>query len=344
MAYAAGGRRGVAIFTGTELVGVDAATGTLELEAVGSGERTRLQAERIIAADGAFSAVRQSLVEAGLLESLRREVPYGYTEMPIPAAPGGGWAMANHGMHLWPRGNFLLTAFPTVDGQFASTLVLPQQGEPSVASLRTPEHLVRLFEREFPDALPLFPHVAEAYFARPSSSLTTITCQRWTFGGRVALLGDAAHAMVPFLGQGMNAALEDCTVLARCMEEQGHHWPSAIARYEALRKPNADAITQLSLQHFTELAENSLTPEFRQKKRLEQRLYQLFPDSFVPLYPRLAFSLLPYHEVALRSARQEELLQRLLRLEDVERRLEEPAFLDELRNEVGRLASLPAAT
>src|SRR3954447_15212502 len=160
---------------------------------------------------------------------------HGYKELTIPAGPGGAYRIEKHALHIWPRGNFMMIALPNQDGSFTCTLFWPFEGPSSFAALKGQADVLALFRDQFPDAVPLLPSLAEEFLHNPTGSLVTIRCQPW-HAGRAVLVGDACHAVVPFLGQGMNAAFEDCSVLMKCLEETGGNWVHAAARYESLRK------------------------------------------------------------------------------------------------------------
>jgi kynurenine 3-monooxygenase len=293
-------------------------TATLTFEAADTRERYEVPAERVLGADGAFSALRFALLKREYFDYSQQYLPYAYKELGMRGAKGDEWPLVPDTIHVWPRGKFMITAFPNPDRTFAATLVLPRTGAPTFDSIRTPGDLERLFGAHFCDALPLMPDLSEHFFSRPASSLISIRCAPWTWEGRVALIGDAAHAMVPFLGQGMNAGFEDVTVLGECLERSGDDWASALAEYEALRRVNCDTVTELSRAHFSELSEHVGDPRFALKKRVEQRLQRMFPERFVPLYSRLAFSCMPYAEIQRVNSLQEALVQRVMAVPGIE--------------------------
>ncbi len=288
----------------------DPEAGALEFE-TGAG-RVGVRAERVVAADGAFSRVRAALMARGRFDYSQAYLPYGYKELSLPPGPGGDWPLDPGAMHVWPRRSAMLTAFPKPDRGFTAMLVLPLEGPGSFASLADGPAVARFFAEHFADARPLIPGLEEEFFARPASSLVTVRCFPWRDRDRAVLVGDAAHAMVPFFGQGMNAGFEDCVVLARCLAASGGDWGAAFAAYESQRKPDGDAVTDLSLRNFVELSERVGDPQFLLRKRLERRMHELAPETFVPLYQMVAFSDLPYARAKAIAEAQDALVEQIV--------------------------------
>jgi len=291
-----------------------------------AGQRVEVRAERILAADGAFSLVRSAMMKRGRFDYTQEYLPFAYKELVIPAGADGNFRVDPSGMHVWPRGSMLVTAFPNPNRSFTAMVMLPVEGERSFETVHTPADLAALFEHSVPDAVPLFPDLADEFFAHPPSNLVTIRCYPWTSGGKVALIGDAAHAMVPFLGQGVNAGFEDCTVLDQCLERHGDDWATAIDAYQQLRKPNCDAVTAMALANFTEIAERVGDPRFLLQKKIEQRIHALHPREFIGIYPMIAFTQIPYAEAHRRAQAQERLLASLLAIDGVETKWETDEF------------------
>jgi kynurenine 3-monooxygenase len=326
---------GITLHFNQRCLAADPHTGTLLFEHTLTGERSEVRGERTFAADGAFSLVRASLMRQEYFNYSQEYLPYGYKEFTLPAESSGH--MDSISMHTWPRKQLSLFAFPNQDGTFTATLVGPVEGNLSLTQLRTPEELVRLFQERFPDVPP--EPIVYQYFRNPISSLVTIRCAPWTHGERIILLGDAAHAMVPFLGQGMNAGFEDCTVLDSLMERHGEDWSTVLREYERLRKPDCDAVTEMSLRNFTELTELVGNPRFLLQKKLEHKIHRLYPDRFIPLYMMVAFTHIPYSQILQIAAAQEAITRELMALPDIETRWDGPeveARLHELMRGVTR--------
>lgn len=315
---------------------VDPDTGAIRFHCRDSGDTIDVVADRIFAADGAFSKVRSSLLRLDRFDYSQAFLSYGHKELSIPADRAA--ALERDKMHVWPRRNLMLTAFPNIDGSFGATLLLPFEGSLSFAGLRTPDELTAFFDRVFPDATTLIPNLAEEFFSRPTASIVTIQCSPWTYRGRIALIGDAAHAMVPFLGQGMSAGLEDCMVLADILERYGDDWDGAFREYERLRKPQCDAVTELARQHFYELAERVGDPAHRLRREMEIKIHKFFPDRFMPLYAMIAFTHIPYAEAQAIAAAQDAVVREVMALPDIESRWGTP----DLEQQIARLvATLP---
>jgi kynurenine 3-monooxygenase len=228
---------------------------------------------------------------------------HGYKELTIPAGPDGSFLMEKHALHIWPRGNFMMIALPNLDGSFTCTLFWPFEGPNSFAAMRSEADVLAFFRQQFADAVPLLPRLAEEFLTNPTGSLVTIRCQPWC-NGRAVLVGDACHAVVPFLGQGMNAAFEDCTVLVKCLEETDWRWTAAAARYEELRKKHTDALADLCVENFIEMRDRVASPWFLFKKRLGGMLHALFPRLYLPLYTMVEFTRIPYADAVERARRQ----------------------------------------
>ena len=277
----------------------------------GGSSRT-VDADAILGADGAFSKVRSELQRRDRFSYSQYFLSHGYKELHIPPAEGapGTHRLETHALHIWPRGEFMMIALPNLDGSFTVTLFWPFEGENGFSSLQTEEQVRSFFEATFPDAVPHLPDLSTDYFENPTSSLVTIRCEPWNLGGKVALLGDASHAVVPFYGQGINAGFEDCVVLRQALSEHDD-LESAFEAYATSRKPNADALADLCLYNFIEMRQKTASPWFRLKQRVEKTLARIAPSQFQPLYSMVTFSRIPYAEVVRRWQNQERTLQNL---------------------------------
>jgi kynurenine 3-monooxygenase len=268
--------------------------------------------EVLIGTDGSASAIRESIIAATSGASVEEPLGHGYKELSIPPAPGGGFRMDTNALHIWPRGEYMLIALPNIDGSFTVTLFLPNQGEESFAAITDGPSLRALFERRFADAIPLMPELEDDFFSNPTGHLETIRCWPWSHGDQAVILGDAAHAIVPFHGQGMNAAFEDCSALERLIDP-GRTWSEIFDAFEAERKPNAEAIADMALENYIEMRSSVREPKFALKKELSFRLEEKWPDRFIPRYSMVMFHSIPYAEAKSRGAVQEEILEELVR-------------------------------
>jgi kynurenine 3-monooxygenase len=300
---------GVRVRFSQQCLGAQPHAGRLRFRDLSDGTEYDVALAPTIATDGAGSAVRGSLAAARLLEVREDWLDHDYKELTIPAGSAG--ALERHALHIWPRGGFMLIALPNTDGSFTATLFLARSGPQSFAALATPGAVTALFEREFADALPLLPELPAQFAAHPQGQLGTVYTAPWQVGGEVLLLGDAAHAIVPFHGQGMNAAFEDCTVLEQLLGEHAD-WPSRFSEFERVRRPDTAAIAQMALENYTEMRATVLDAGFLRRKAIAMALERRFPDRFIPRYAMVMFHPeIPYAEALRRGAVQEELLREL---------------------------------
>jgi kynurenine 3-monooxygenase len=273
-----------------------------------SGQVTA-KGDAVIGVDGAFSSVRQSMQKK--LENFEYDesyLPHGYKELTIPPAPDGSWQMEKNALHIWPRKSFMMIALPNPDGSFTCTLFWEFEGPRSFATTKTDDDVCDFFREEFPDAVPLMPTLLQDFKDNPTGSLVTIRCAPWFYRDKVALVGDAAHAVVPFYGQGMNAAFEDCVVLDECLEKFPSDRERAFAEYFVRRKENADALADLAIENFIEMRDKTASKTFRAKKRLDHLLEALLPGIYLPLYTMVTFTRIPYAEAARRAQRQDRIV------------------------------------
>jgi kynurenine 3-monooxygenase len=313
---------GVRMFFHEQCRGVQVNTGTLTLYNTTTGTARAVPSERIIGTDGSASAIRTSLLSVGRFNFSQEYLAHGYKELLIPPGPDGSFQIDKHALHIWPRGTYMLIALPNLDGSFTCTLFLPFEGENSFASLASPDTVHAFFQRQFPDAVPLLPDLVEQFFGNPTGTLVTIKCFPWHVGDKVLLLGDAAHAMVPFYGQGMNCAFEDCSILDACIAQYHPDWGRIFREFEQRRKEHTDAITDMAVSHFIEMRDRVADAKFLLQKRLELELERKYPEVFIPQYTMVTFRRTPY-AVALRKGQvQEQLLHELCApiecLEDVD--------------------------
>jgi len=331
-------QRGIHVHFEEKCLEVDLETPEVAFQSLRTDEVTRFRADRVFGADGANSRVRAAMQLVAGFRQRQEFFEQAYKEISVPPASSGDWALPADAIHIWPRRHYMLIGFPNRDCTFTFALHMPFEGEPSFASLRTPEALLELFRRSFPDALPYVPNLIEDYFGRPESKMITVRCAPWTHGDKVALIGDAAHAIVPSYGQGANCGFEDCSVFYDCLQGAAGDWGQALRDYEASRKPNADAIADLALEHFHELRDFVGSSEFLLRKELERWVNDLYPDRYAPLYSLISFTNVPYAESMRQDREQRTLVDRLLEIPDVRGKLGSP----ELRAMVDQfMASVP---
>lgn len=296
-------------------------------------------ADVIFGADGAYSAARlQHMLQHDKFEYHQYYIDCGYKELSIPPGPGGAFLMEKHALHIWPRRDYMLIALPNLDGSFTCTLFFPFAGPLSFEKLDTPEKVQQFFTTNFPDIMPLIPDVVEQFFRNPTSSLVTVKCHPWIREDKFALIGDAAHAIVPFFGQGMNAGFEDCSVLNGLLEKYGEDWKTVLEEFQRLRKPDADAIADLAVNNFTEMRDRVADPAFILQKKIEARLHDKYPDRWIPAYSQVTFSPhIRYSEALRNSQRQEAIMQEVMRIEGIESKWQEDGLLE---NIIGKMADV----
>ncbi len=286
---------------------VDIESAVAHLESANSVVTAR--GDAVLGVDGAFSAVRQSMqLKIGNFQYDESYLAHGYKELTIPPGPDGSWRMEKNALHIWPRKSFMMIALPNPDGSFTCTLFWEFEGPRSFATMKSHEDVRRFFEEEFPDAVPVMPTLLEDFCENPTGSLVTIRCAPWYYRDKVCLVGDAAHAVVPFYGQGMNAAFEDCVVLDECLEEFPENRDRAFAEYFRRRKENADALADLAIGNFIEMRDKTASKTFRAKKKIDHALEAALPGIYLPLYTMVTFTRMPYAKAAKRAQIQDALV------------------------------------
>ena len=300
-------------------VDVDLKTGAAAFES-GDGSVELVEPGLLFATDGAYSAIRSAMIKTDRYQYQQQYIDHGYKELHIPAGPNGSYQMEKNALHIWPRGGYMLIALPNPDGSFTLTLFFAWEGPESFASLPTTDDAEAFFARIFPDALSLMPDFRAQWDTNPASSLVIMRCDPWQFNGTVALIGDAAHAIVPFYGQGMNAGFEDCTVLDDLLDAHGEDWANVLPQYSRKQKPNGDAIAELALLNFIEMRDLVGQPEFLLQKKIEAWFSNKHPDRWTPLYTQVTFSHTPYAEALANGRRQEAIMREVMALPGIEER------------------------
>ncbi len=331
---------GVAIHFNHKCQHVDVQNNTLTLQH--NGLDKTIQADLLFGADGAFSALRSSYTHMDRVSSSQQYLEYGYKELAILPGPNGEWLMEKEALHIWPRGKYMMIALPNTDGTFTCTLFMPFEGDVSFAKLQTEADVHQLFDTQFADAKAQMPGLIQDFFANPTSSLITTHVFPWHYRGQSALIGDAAHAIVPFYGQGMNAGFEDCTVLSSIID--AHHnatggnidWSNLLAEYELRRKPNGDAVANLALNNFVEMRDKVADPLFLERKKIEKELGNRYPEQFISVYEMVSFSHIPYNTALQCIKAQDHLLEAIMSKGNFFENLQQAAFTDELNNMVAR--------
>lgn len=285
-------------------------------------QNTSVKTDLIFGADGAFAASRLNMqLSSDRFEYNQHYISAGYKELIIPPGENGKFLMEKNALHIWPRGSFMMIALPNPDGNFTCTLFLPFEGEKSFDKLKTREDVKKFFDEEFSDAVPLMPTLLDDFFNNPTSSLVTVKCFPWIFDNKVALIGDAAHAIVPFYGQGMNCGFEDCVVLSELIDKHNEDWNKILPEYQRLRKPDGDAIADLAIANFVEMRDKTADPKFLLQKKIEARFNEKYPDKWIPLYSMVTYSPHIRYSTALKEGvRQEAIMQKVMAMPDIEKK------------------------
>ena len=314
--------RGVEVHFQQRCTGIDFKTGTLRLTDELTAEDRTIESSVTIGCDGSASAIRGEMLKMSRFNYSQQYLDCGYKELTIPAGPDGKHVLETDALHIWPRGSYMLIALPNVDGTFACILFLPFVGQDSFGQLTTPSEVTNFFQVRFPDVTPLMPDLADNFFANPTGSMVTIKCSPWHVQGRALLLGDAAHAIVPFFGQGINCGFEDCTCLLELIDRHGADWGRVFSEFENARKINTDAIADLAIENFVEMRDRVADPRFLLRKKVELALEGKYPQIFVPKYAMVTFHRIPYATALRRGLLQDRILTELCdsinRVEDLD--------------------------
>ena len=303
--------RGVQIEFNQCCTGYDVRSGNVSLRNEETGKERDIATEVVVATDGSASAIRTEMLKSPRFNFSQQYLDYGYKELTIPAGPGGEHLLEPNALHIWPRGSFMVIALPNIDGTFACILFLPFEGANSFASLDSEQKVLAFFEKQFPDALRLMPHFLDNFSSNPVGAMVTIKCSPWHQDDRALLLGDAAHAIVPFFGQGLNCAFEDISIFLELIDRGGRDWPKVFTEFEHARKENTDAIADLAVENFIEMRDRVADPRFLFRKKVELALEARYPNLFIPKYAMVTFHRLPYSLAAARGRVQDRMLTEL---------------------------------
>ena len=302
--------------------GIGLKTGVVRLRDEHTGEETTVEPAVTIGCDGSASALRAEMLKLNRFNFSQHYLDYGYKELTIQAGPGGKHLLERNALHIWPRGNYMLIALPNMDGSFACILFLPFEGADSFATLAAVSDVLGFFQSRFPDALALMPQIANNYFSNPTGAMVTIKCSPWHAEGKVLMLGDAAHAIVPFFGQGINCGFEDCTCLMELLDREGADWSRIFQEFESARRINTDAIADMAVENFMEMRDRVGDPRFLFRKKVELALAAKYPHLFVPKYAMVTFHRIPYSIALSRGMIQDRMLSELCdaadRVEDLD--------------------------
>lgn len=298
---------------------VTLADATLHIGETERGAWEEKKYDMVFGADGAFSRIRHRMQRQSMFDYSQEFLKIGYKELNIPANADGSHKLDPNSFHIWPRGEYMLIALPNLDGSFTCTLFMPFEGDNSLEELKDMKLVEAFFAKNFPDAIDVIPKLADDFFKNPTSTLVTMKCFPWTFEDKIALIGDASHAIVPFYGQGMNAGFEDITVLNEMMQQYGDDWKTIFSEYQKSRKPNADAIAELSYRNFMEMSTKTADEKFLLQKKIEKVFSDKHPNLWIPLYSRVTFSDRPYTEALAIGDAQNAIMEEVLKMPNIDK-------------------------
>lgn len=309
---------------------VDLSTNTLKFRQTETGASSEFKANRIFATDGAYSAVRMRMQKSTTFDYTQKYLDHGYKELVIPANADGSHKLDKNCLHIWPRGEFMMIALANLDGSFTCTLFFPMKGETSFESLTTQEQVSAFFDRTFPDAVAMMPTLLEDYFANPTSSLVMVRCNPWNYKDQILLIGDAAHAMVPFYGQGMNCGFEDCTVFQDLYDDRKGDWNGLLDEFSAQRVPDGNAIIDLALDNYIEMRDLTGDPNFLLRKKIEAKFAKMYPEKWLPLYSQVTFSNIRYSDAYRNGKKHDAIMAEVMTLENIHENWNEPFVMDKM--------------
>lgn len=301
-----------------QCLNVDVKAGIIQLKNTLTGEETTDQADLIFACDGAFSAVRyNALQKLDRFNFSQNYVEDGYREILLPANEDGSYKLDKNALHIWPRGRFMLIALPNEDGSFTCTLFMPHENDENAFDrLKDKASVDNFFKTTFPDFYEMMPNIADAWEDHPLSSLAIVRCYPWT-AGKVALMGDSAHATVPYYGQGMNSGFEDCSVMWELMQKHDKDWAKIFAEYQVTRKPDGDAVQDLSIHNYHVMRDFVGDPMFLLQKKIEAKFSENHPEKWMPLYSQVTFSNIRYSEALNVGKRQDAIMKEILKMPNI---------------------------
>lgn len=323
-------KNGAKLYFNEKCIDVDFQKSIVAFENSITKNRQHVKSDFIVGADGAFSQVRKQMVDKYRHEYNYNEINHDYKELLIPAGDKNTYLLEKNALHIWPRGNFMLMALANLDGSFTCTLFAPKNGLNSFDGLNTKDEVENYFSTTFPDFIELVPDLYEQWKSNPTSTLGIVRTYPWHVGDKSLLIGDAAHATVPFYGQGMNAGFEDCRILDSLLESHKDDFRSCFKQYSVVRKPNGDGVQDLSMHNFVVMRDKTADPKFLLQKRIEKKFANLYPDKWVPLYSMVSFSNISYSDAWKIGMKQEEIMQKIMAIENIEKSWEKGEIMQKM--------------
>ena len=309
---------------------VELNSNTLIFENTVTKEEEKHAFDRIFATDGAFSAVRFRMQKSPMFDYSQKYLDHGYKELVIPANEDGSHKLDKNCLHIWPRGEFMMIALANLDGSFTCTLFFPMFGEKSFDTINTKEKVSAFFKETFIDTIPLMPTLLDDYMKNPTSTLVMVRCSPWNYEDKILLLGDSAHATVPFYGQGMNCGFEDCTVFQEMLEESNGNWEGLLSAYSKERVKDGNAIIDLSLRNYVEMRDLTGNKDFLLRKKIEGKFSALYPDKWIPLYSQVTFSHIRYHTVFQNGIDQDAIMEEVMSLSNIHTNWDNQEVMDKM--------------
>ena len=296
-----------------QLISADLEQNKLMFQLSDSLEEIELSFTRVIGCDGSASILRKSIVEKADIQYVKKPLGHGYKELTIPPLESGEFQIEPNALHIWPRGNYMLIALPNNDYSFTCTLFFPMAGATSFKTVKTEKDILDLFQSQFPDAIKLMPTLVEDFQSNPTGDLASVYCKPWHFVDKALLIGDAAHAVVPFFGQGMNASFQDCSALAILMDQIEDEWTAIFNAFSSTQVENGHAIADMAIENYLEMRDHVNDTEYKKKRNVELKLERMFPGRFIPRYSMVSFHQIPYSEVYQRGRKQFKIIDDVLK-------------------------------
>ena len=319
----------VNLYFNTKCDAIDLDKGHVSLKDTETGKSLNNEYDIVFGADGAFSKVREAMVKTPGFNYSQSYLEHGYKELVIPPAKDGGWRIKKNALHIWPRRSFMIIALPNLDGSFTVTLFLAHKGPVSFEALNTDEKVMTFFQKEFPDALEVMPTLIKDWHENPEAPLVTVRTSPW-HRGRSAIMGDAAHAIVPFYGQGMNSGFEDCFEMNKILDQTQDNWDQALELFSQQRVANGHAIADLAIQNFIEMRDSVADEEFLRRKKISKHLVEIYKGKYRPQYDLVTFTQVPYKDALAFGDVQNKILDEITQITNVDERLAEGEKIGEV--------------
>ena len=323
-------KHGANLFFNEKCIDTNLEASTAVFENLITNKNNSVKSDLLIGSDGAFSAVRTDMVNKHMHEYQYTEIDHDYKELLIPSGENGSYLLDKHALHIWPRGNFMLMALANLDGSFTCTLFAPKSGKNSFEKLKTKKQVNDYFKKVFPDFLNLIPNIFDQWKKNPTSTLGIVKTYPWHISNKSLLIGDAAHATVPFYGQGMNAGFEDCRILDELLDKFEDDLTSCFNTYSKIRKPNADGLQDLSMHNFIVMRDKTANPKFLLQKKIEKKFADMYPEKWTPLYSMVSFTNISYSDAWKIGMKQEKIMQSIMQIPNIENIWENDEIMEKI--------------